>query len=132
VTTSTAVMPWTLTMPAGSLEQWLFTFTTINVSTGQSVPYPISGATWEYVARNSATDTSPGGLFSITTTPNSFGVLTVTSSATVSQVQLTINPAATVNLVPQTYYHTLWMNPSTVNAYTWVTGNLIIAGNPQP
>jgi hypothetical protein len=130
--TSTAVMPWTLTMPAGSLEQWLFTFTTINLSTGQSIPYPISGATWEYICRTNATDLTPGGIFTITTSATTYGQLVVTSSATLSTVQLTINPAATVSLVPQTYAHTLWMNQSTSTAYTWVTGNLIIVGNPQP
>lgn len=132
MSTSTAVSPWTLTMPAGSLEQWNFTFSSINQATGQSIPYPIAGATWEYICRTNATDTTPGGLFLITTTPSTYGQLVVTSTAILSQVQLTINPVATVNMVPQTYSHTMWMNPGTTSAYTWITGNLIIVGNPQP
>lgn len=128
---SSAVLPWTLTMPAGSLEQWTFTFTTIDATTGQSVPYPIIGATWEYVARVSAADTGTP-LVSVTATPNAQGNIVVTSTATLSQIQLTLNPAATASLAPQEYWHTLWMQPGTASAYTWVTGNLIIVGNPQP
>lgn len=128
---SNAVLPWQLTMPAGSEEQWTFTFTTISTA-GQSVPYPIAGATWEYIVRSSATDTTPGGIFSVTTTPNAAGNIVVTSTATLSQIQLTLNPAATVALPPQEYFHTLWMNPNTTNAYTWVTGTLSVVGNPQP
>lgn len=128
---SNAVLPWQLTMPAGSLEQWTFTFTTISALTGQQIPYPIAGATWEYVVRSSPTDLTPGGIFSITTTPDPQGNIVVTSTSSLSQIQLTLNPAATVNLAPQEYYHTLWMNQNTSSAYTWVTGVLTIVGNPQ-
>jgi hypothetical protein len=118
-------------MPAGSLEQWTFTFTTISTTTGQSIPYPIAGATWEYVTRVSPTDLSTP-LFSITTTPTVNGNIVVTSTAVLSQIQLTISPAATVSLVPNEYFHTLWMNQGTSSAYTWVTGVLTVIGNPQP
>lgn len=130
--TSSAVLPWTLTMPAGSQEQFTFVFSTINASTGQSIPYPISGATWEYVCRNSSTDITPGGVFNITTTGNAAGSISVISSATLSQVTLTINPVATAAISPQTYWHALWMNPGSATAYTWLTGNLVVVGNPQP
>jgi hypothetical protein len=116
-------------MPAGSLTEWTFTFTT--TAPGGTTPYPIPGSTWEYVVRSTATDTgSP--LIDITTTPNSQGSLTVTSTATLSQVLLALAPAATVNLAPGTYYQTLWMDPGTSTAFTWLTGNLFIDGNPQP
>lgn len=126
---STSVLPWTLRMPAGSLQQWLFTFTTN--APGGTTPYPISGATWEYVARTTATG---GGspLISVTTTANSQGVLVVTSSATLSQVLLEIYPPAT-SALDGTYYHSLWMNPgNSSSAFTWFTGSLLVEGNPQP
>lgn len=117
-------------MPAGSLQQWLFTFTYINAS-GLQVPYPISGATWEYVARTSPTDTGPP-LIDLTTTVSANGVLVVTATATVSTVLLDIYPPATVNLVGE-YWHSLWMNPgNSTSAFTWFTGPLLVQGNPQP
>lgn len=119
-------------MAAGSLVQYTFTFSTVNQTTGQSTPFNITGATWEYIVRATATDTTPGGIFTITTTPSTSGSIVVTSSATVSQVQLTINPAATATLAPGSYVHALWMNPGTTTAYTWVTGSFIVTGNPQP
>lgn len=126
---SDAVQTWSLQMPQGSLEEYAFTFTV----PGQfsTVPYPISGATWEYVARPDATDLSTP-LIDLTTAPNSQGVLTVTATPVLSQVLLTLNPAATAALPPATYYHALWMNPGTSLAFTWLTGLLQIGGNPQP
>ena len=128
---SSSVNPWALTMPLGSLQQWLFTLTTVNAITGQSVPYPIAGASWEYVVR--ATPTSGGtALISFGTAATAQGVLTVTATAALSQVALTIYPAATQGLAADTYSAALWQNPSTGSAITWATGPLIIAGNPQP
>ena len=125
---SDSVSSWTLRMAAGSLQQWQFAFTINDPSVIE--PYPIDGATWEYVVRDTATDTgSP--VFSITTAASAAGLITVTSSATVSQVALDIYPAATAAL-DGTYYHTLWMDPSTSSQFTWVTGNLLVQGNPQP
>lgn len=129
---STTVVPWNLTIPAGSLVQYTFTFSTVDPSTGQTTPYTITGATWEYVVRTSATDTTPGGVFNLTTTPSVNGSLQITSSSTLSQALLTINPGATATLAPNTYYHALWMNPGSATAYTWVTGSFVVVGNPQP
>jgi hypothetical protein len=129
VTVSNAVTPWTLQMPAGSQQQWDFVFTTTNENTGQSSPYSISGARWWDALQTTATGSQ---LFNVTTSATSYGQLVVTSSASLSQVQLTINPAATSTLTPNVYAHALWMNPGTVTAFTWLTGNLIVVGNPQP
>lgn len=116
-------------MPAGSLQQWTFTFTVASAS-GPATPYPIGGATWEYVAR-----TSPGDLgtplIDITTTPTSAGVITVTFTSVLAQVLLTIYPAATAGL-NGSYSHSLWMDPGTPSALTWCTGSLLVDGNPQP
>ena len=95
---SISTQPWTLKMDAGAEQQWLFTFTT--GAPGGTTPWPISGATWEYVARTSATDLTVPPLIKITTTPSSAGLLTVTSSDTMSSVQLDMYPAATVSLTP--------------------------------
>jgi len=126
---SNAVNTWTLQMPAGSLEEYTFTFTVPGPFS--TTPYPISGATWEYVVRDTPTDVG-GPLIQLTTAPSSQGLLTVTATAVLSQVLLVLNPAATVNLPPATYYQTLWMNPSTSVAFSWLTGLLQIDGNPQP
>jgi hypothetical protein len=131
VANSSSVQPWSLTMPLGSLQQWTFTFTTINAVTGQSQPYPISGATWEYSARLNATDTGTP-LIELTTNATSQGVLVVTSTAALSQVQLNIYPAATQGLAPATYSHTLWMDPGTSSGFAWWQGPLIIQATSQP
>jgi hypothetical protein len=133
VPVSSSVTPWTLTMPAGSLQQWAFTFTTISAA-GQQIPYPIPGgtsATWEYVARVSATDTG-APLISVTTTPTTAGLIAVTATSSLSQVQLDIYPAGTATLAPAQYYHSLWMSPATTGAFCWFTGDLVIQGTPQP
>ena len=129
MTNTSSVLPWALTMPAGSLQQWNFTFT-LNSSAGPVQPYPISGATWEYVVRTSATDMSTP-LIDLTVSPNSDGVLVVTSTPVLSQVLIEIYPAATADLDGE-YFQALWMNPGTSQAFTWATGPLIVAGNPQP
>ena len=116
-------------MPAGSAQDYCFTFeATAPFST---TPYPISGATWEYVVR--ATPTASGtAVISLTTSPNSQGFLTVTATASLSQVLMSLYPSATASLAPGTYYHTLWQNPGSGTAYTWFTGLLQVQGNPQP
>ena len=128
---SSSVQPWALTMPLGSLQQWLFTFTTVNSITGQSVPYPIAGATWEYVVR--ATPTSGGtALISFGTAATSQGVLVVTASPSVSSVQLNLYPAATQGLSPSTMSQALWANPGSGSAIAWLSGPLILQATPQP
>ena len=120
---------FTYRMPAGSLQEIACNFV-IN-SPATTAPWPITGNTWEYVVRNTATDVS-SPVFSITTTANASGVITITDTASVSQALLSVYPAATAALTPGTYFHSLWQNPSTVNAFAWFTGNLLILGTPQP
>ena len=122
-----AVPVWTLQMPAGSLEQWTFTFT--YPTTGQ--PFPITGATWEYVVRTSASATgSP--LIQIGTTATANGLIAVTAAPSLSQVLLDIYPAATSSLTATTYYHALWMNPGALSALCIFSGALIVTAAPQP
>jgi len=119
-------------MPAGSLQEWAFTFTIAAPFYGPSTPYPITGATWEYVVRANATDVGTP-LIDITTTPTSAGLITVTSTGSLSQVLLAIYPPATATLTPGSFYHALWMWPgNSTSAFTWVTGQLVVQGNPQP
>jgi hypothetical protein len=127
---SISTQPWSLRMPQGSLQEWLFTFTT--GAPGGTTPWPISGATWEYVVRTSATDLTSPPLIEITTALTSAGQLTVTASATTSSVLLTIAPAATVNLAPGSYAQALWENPGTSTAFCVFDGLLLIDGAPQP
>lgn len=116
---------WDLSMLAGSVQDWTFTFT--NPST--NAPWPISGYTWEYVVRTSpAAGSTP--TIELTTTANSQGVLSVSSSA--GTVQMAMYPAATSGLTPGGYFHALWSNPGTSSAFTWFSGALLVAGNPQP
>lgn len=117
-------------MDAGAEQQWLFTFTT--GAPGGLTPWPISGYTWEYVTRTSATDLTVPPLIKITTTPGSAGLLTVTSTSAVSSVLLAMYPAATVSLTPGTYYQALWANSGTTTALTIFNGLLLINGAPQP
>lgn len=83
------------------------------------------------MARSSATD-SGSPLIDVTPVSSTQGLLTVTATATVSEVTLELFPAATATLAPGTYSHALWMRPSTPSAYAWWTGNLIIEGASQP
>lgn len=125
---SSSVLPWTLRMPVGSAQQWTFTLTTQTPS--GYTPYPIpGGATWEYVARISPTDLS-GPLLSVTTAVTGSGQITVISTAYLSQVTLSVTATATAALTPGTYYHCLWMQPSTASALAVFDGNLLIAGAP--
>ena len=123
-----AVLTWTLTMPAGSQVQRNFSFTV----PGTGAPYATSGLTWEYVARPTATDLTSPPLIQVTTTPSTQGVITVLSTTATPQLLLTLYPAATVSLTPAQYFHTLWSSPGSSNAFCWVSGNLIIQGTAQP
>ena len=113
-------------MAAGSLQQWTLTLTSDD--DGIVIPYPVAGATWEYVA--SATVTGPQ-LFTVTPAGSASGVITVTATDTLSQVLLEIYPAATVAL-SGTYAHALWMNPGTTSALAVAEGPLQVAEIPQP
>jgi len=113
------------------LQQWTFQFTTVNAVTGQSAPYPIAGATWEYVVR--ATPTSGGtALISFGTTATSQGVLVVTATTALSTVQLNLYPAATQGLTADTYSAALWANPGSGSAISWACGPLILQATSQP
>ena len=126
---SVSTQQWSLRMPAGSLQEWAFTFTT--GAPGGTTPWPITGASWEYVVRTSATATgSP--LFEITTTPSATGQLAVTATLTVSQVLMEMYPAATATLTPGTLYHALWQNAGTTAQLCIFDGLLLIDGAPQP
>ena len=114
---SSSVQPWALTMPLGSLQQWTFTFTTVNQVTGQSQPYPISGATWEYSARLNATDyrgsadrADPGAEHA--------GRLVVTATAALSQVQTRHLPGSHAGSYTANVRHALWITraPTTLSA----------------
>ena len=122
---STSVQPWNLNLPAGSYQAWQFSLTIA----GSISPFPISGATWEYVVRTSQTDAGTP-LIKITTTVSSAGLITPTTAT--GTVLLEIYAAATAALAPGTYYQTLWMNPGLGNALAWVTGPFVVTGNPQP
>lgn len=120
-------------MNAGGSPAFTFTFTT--GAPGGVTPYSISGATWEYVARVSQTDATVPPAVKITTTLSVAGLITVTSTAALSQVQLQFYGAATASLAPGTYWHALWMNPggtTPVPIFGGLNSELIIEGTPEP
>ena len=125
MTLSSTPQAWTLVMPYGSLQEYLFTFT--YPSTGTL--YDISGLTWEFVVRDTGTSGGTAAI-SVTTSANSQGVLTVGTAT--STVQLTLYPAATQALETGQYALSLWSNPGLDSAYTWLSGPLVLNGNPQP
>lgn len=126
---SNSVLSWTLTMPVGSLQVWNFGFT----NPGSGTPYSFSGITaWSFICRSTATDTTPGGLFEITELTTTPGNIVVTTTASLSQVALTINPAATASLTPTETFAALWSNPSTATAFCWLSGPLILQATAQP
>jgi len=116
---------WNWQIPVGAESGANF-----QIQNPDGTPYPISGATWEYVVR--AAGTSAGTpVISVTTTANTEGALTVTTSP-VSNVALTLYPAATATLSPGSYSHALWMNPGATTAMLWVTGTLTVTAVAQP
>jgi hypothetical protein len=46
-------------------------------------------------------------------------------------VLLTLYPAATAKL-SGTYRHTLWSDPGTPGAFSWLTGSLVASPTPSP
>jgi hypothetical protein len=124
---TSSVQPWTLTMQQGSAQEWNVTLTVPGIP-GGTTPYNISGATWEYVV----SDQAYTKLFSVTTTVNTQGILTVTSTAVLSQVTIALYSAATATLAPGTYFHVLWLDPGTSGAIAVAGDRLIIEGAPQP
>ena len=120
---------WTLELAAGSSMNATFTFTT--GAPGGTTPYSISGATWEYVVRATAT-TGGTPLIEVTTSVSSAGLITATSTSTLSQIVLALYPAATASLAPGAYSHGLWSNVGTTSQFCWALGSLVITGAPQP
>jgi hypothetical protein len=116
---------WNLSTGQGSAAQYAFTLTTL-----AGGPYPVAGATWEYVIR--PVSGLGSSLLALTTVPSSAGGLAVIAETGLSQVVLTLNPAATAQLATGSYSHALWMNPSTVSAFLWLTGSLQVNLVPQP
>ena len=115
-------------MPAGTLLQRNVSITV----PGTGAAYDITSLTdWEYVVRPTATD-SGSALISVTTTANSQGVITIVSATATPQLLLTLYPAATASLAPSQYAQALWSEPGTSSAFTWLSGALVIQGNPQP
>jgi len=111
-------------MPLGTSQVWNFNFT--DPVTGQA--FPIAGAQWEYVAR----DASGNAVIILTTATTAQGLLSVTSTSSLSQVQMDLYPAATSSLTPAAYSHALWMNPGGINAYAWFTGQLQVEASARP
>lgn len=125
---------WDLRMPIGSRADWLLSlFADDGVS-----PFPIAGHTFEYVVRQTATDTgsplvrlqsdNPSG-----PTPANGGLLTVVSSAVESGLKMSWYPAATSPLTAKTYFHALWMDYADPNARTclWQGQFMLNAAAPQ-
>ena len=73
-----------------------------------------------------------GSLLSVTTAVTASGQITVISTATLSQVTLRSRRPRPRRCTPGTYYHCLWMQPSTPSALAVFDGNLLIAGAPVP
>lgn len=120
-----APVAWTLRTPAGSVSQWAITL----ALAASGLPYPVDGATWEYVVRPPLF-TSGDPLLSVTTSASAAGLITVeTSPSTV--ITLTLYPAATAALAG-TYRHALWMNQGTAGAFSWLTGSLQVSPAAQP
>ena len=119
----TGSLVWNEIIDRGSALQFVFTITALDGS-----PYPMDSVTWEYVLRK----TTGVEVCSITTTPSGNGKIVVTSTDELSQVTLTIDPAATADLATGAYQHALWMNPGTANAYPWAAGSLQINSVSQP
>lgn len=119
----TGRVDWPVSMDVGTSRQFTFGLAALD-----GTPYPVDSATWEYVVRSEAGTE----VIDITTTPTSEGKIVVTTADDFSDVTLTLNPAATVDLDPGTYEQALWMNPGTVNAYVWAAGSLQLNFVPQP
>jgi hypothetical protein len=123
VANSAGPQAWNLTLGAGSAQDWVLTFT--YPATGAL--YPISGLTWQYVAR----DAAGSAVISVTATANSQGALNVGTAT--STVELLLYPAATSSLTPGQYAHAVWSDPGSAStAYTWLAGDLTVTANPQP
>jgi hypothetical protein len=111
---------WSVEVPGGYQHTQNFQLTNPDGS-----PYPVDGATWEYVVRFSPADTSGTPLIRVTTTASSQGVLAVTTSPN-TVIGVTLNPTATAPLPAGIYSHALVMNPGTASAMPWIVGSFVV------
>jgi hypothetical protein len=123
--TQASTINWT-SIPSGSLYRASFVLTNADGSL-----YNISAATFEYVVRIDANDSSTTPLIKLTSTSSAAGVLTVNTGT--STVTVTINPAGTSGLPTRALYaHALWMNQATATAVPWFSGQFIVTPLAQP
>lgn len=80
----------------------------------------ITGLTWEFVIRPTATDTTQPALVEVTATVSAQGWITVDTTARTVQVVLT--PAATGLLGKGARPYALWSNPGTGQDTPWAAG----------
>lgn len=115
-----------ITVAAGS--QWTQGY---QLQNDDGTPMDITGATFEFVVRPSASDTTEPGLVSVNSTTNSAqGYITATPSS--SSLLVVLSPTATALLGQSTYPYALWMNPGTSSQTDLVTGTAFSQLVPQP
>lgn len=108
---------------------WRRAFTFTDDATGAFID--LTGLTWEFVVRPSATDTTSPALVSVTTTPGAQGSITVDLAT--STLTVTLTPAATAVLKKGSYALALWSQPADTSARTtWVAGFLTAYLVAQP
>ncbi|ELP67693.1 hypothetical protein STRTUCAR8_08563 [Streptomyces turgidiscabies Car8] len=114
MTVSSLPMQWNTSAAAGS--QWVESFTMGD----PGALVDITGLDWEFVIRQSVTDTSPTPLVKVTPTPSAQGYITVTLAT--STVLVVLSPTATSLLGKGARPFNLWSNPNTSTQTTWVEG----------
>lgn len=132
---SNSIAPWDLILPCGSQDSWAID---LFADADQTIPYDITGLSWEYAVRADVTDTGTP-LISLTTTLSAAGQLQITSTANLSRVLINLLPAATATLLvgpppveQRTLHHALWSNPGTTSAQCWFAGRFTVQGTSQP
>jgi hypothetical protein len=96
-----------------------------------SLPFGIDPAAWQYVVRDPGDDGTGTPLAQITPEASGDGLLTITSTAGMSLVNIQIFAAVTQRLTPGTYSHALWEFPATPDATAVFTGLLTITEAAQ-
>lgn len=119
---------WDATVAQGSAQSFNARF----VIPWTSIPAAIDPAAWQYVVRETSDDGTGTPLVAITTTADSAGVLAVTNTAALAQVNIQMYAAATQALPPGDYSHALWEYPGQPDALAMFTGQLIITEAAQP
>lgn len=91
----------------------------------------ITGATFQFVIRPSATNVTEPGLVSVNSTASTVqGYITVTTGT--STLLVVLSPTATSLLGQNSYPYSLWMNPGTSSATDLVTGTSFCTLVPLP